>query len=159
MLAHLKILLTDCSADDFWCMIWSILGDLSSRYFSACLCHGCWQGAASNRVQGDEVFTTIMMTMMMMMNITIGTISTMINITIGTIIKLSTGRRPFQESVFLSDDLCPRTKTSWFSGKSHLFLIEESPHPKLDKKLTIILFLILMTYFRSAGTTPTMAVG
>ena len=59
----------------------------------------------------------------------------MMNITIGTIIKLSTGRRPFQESVFLSDDLCPRTKTSWFSGKSHLFLIEKSPHAKLDKKI------------------------
>ena len=117
----------------------SILGDLSPRYFSACLCHGCWQGAASNRVQGDEVFTTIMMTMMMMMNITIGTISTMINITIGSIFKLSMGRRPLLKSFFLSDDLCSRTKTSWFSVKSHLCLIEESPHPKLHKKMMIIL--------------------
>ena len=60
-----------------------------------------------------------------------------------------TGRRPFQESVFLSDDLCPRTKTSWFSVKSHLCLIEESPHLKLDKKMMVILFSILMTWLLS----------
>jgi len=61
-------------------MIWSILGDLSSRYFSACLCHGCWQGAATNRVQGDEVFATIMMSMMVIKGCTQIPISTLSHI-------------------------------------------------------------------------------